>query len=276
MKGTLYIVATPIGNLEDITVRAMRILKEVDGIAAEDTRHTKRLTNHLDVHKPMISLHMHNEREKIEFLRDKLQQGENWALVSDAGTPGICDPGAPVIAALRDQGFSIVPIPGPSALITAMSASGLTDSRFLFEGFLPPRGTDRKKRLDALNETSCALAFYEAPHRIAKTLLELSERWPERKITVCRELTKLHEEIVTLPLKEAAEKFSEPRGEFVLIVHPAPPKEEKTASPEDILALMEEKMSAGLSRKQAAAEIAALFNRRTNEIYTLSLKNNPF
>lgn len=148
MSGTLYVVATPIGNLEDITLRAVRILSEVNGIAAEDTRHTLKLLNHLGLHKPLLSLHAHNEAERVALMKEKLDNKENWALVSDAGTPGICDPGAQLVFELRRCGYACVPVPGVSALTTALSVSGLLDSRFYFEGFLPARGPARRERID--------------------------------------------------------------------------------------------------------------------------------
>ncbi len=268
MSGTLYIVATPIGHLEDITLRAIRILSDVHGIAAEDTRHTLKLLNRYEIRKPLISLHEHNESERISLLADKLANGEDWALVSDAGTPGLCDPGAQVVAALRANGFPCVPVPGPSALATAISVSGLDGSRFHFEGFLPSRGSQRIRRLHALAEMDNPVFLYEAPHRLTKTLRELLDTMGDRNITLFRELTKLHEEISDTTLKRALSEERESRGEFVLLIKPLDPVR-TMVSDQTIVDHACELTANGMTCKQAALQTASDLGVRKNYVYNL-------
>lgn len=270
MNGTLYIVATPIGNVEDITLRALRTLQEVDGIAAEDTRHTGQLLSRLEIKRPLLSLHEHNELQRVQMLLEKLQRGENWALVSDAGTPGICDPGAKLVQALIQAGIRCVPIPGPCAMITALSASGITGSQFYFEGFLPQKQGERKKRLQQLQPYDCPIVFYEAPHRLNRTLDDLCQAFGDAPLTVARELTKVYEQIVHTTLFSAKALFDAPRGEFVLIVQPL----QKAAQEVDWQAIshaLAQRMAQGVSRKEAAAQIANAFGVRKNEVYRLDL-----
>jgi len=221
MSGTLYIVPTPIGNLEDITLRALRTLQEVDLIACEDTRVTARLLQHYHIHTPRTSYHEHNERKKTPWLIEQLKQGKNIALVSDAGTPGISDPGYPLIRACIEAEIPIEPLPGPTAFVPALVASGLPTHRFAFEGFLPAK-KGRKKRLNALKEEERTLIFYESPHRLVKTLETFVTVFgPDRPAAVVRELTKKHEEIRRGTLSELYSYFagkSRIRGEIVLIV----------------------------------------------------------
>ena len=195
-KGILYIVATPIGNLEDITLRAIRILKEVDLIAAEDTRQTLKLLNHFEIAKPLISYHRHNEEIKSDILIEKIKNGENIALVSDAGTPGICDPGEEVIKKAIEEGIEVIPIPGACAMVNALIASGLNTAEFNFLGFLPLNKKLRKEKLEEIKEQSKTIILYEAPHKILNTLKDLKEVIGERKIVLARELTKIHEEYI--------------------------------------------------------------------------------
>jgi len=214
-------VATPIGNLEDITLRALQTLRDVDVIACEDTRHTQRLLNHYDIHKRLIACHAHNERSSAAGIVKLLSEGSSVAFVSDAGTPGISDPGARVVQAVRAAGYSIVPIPGVSALATLVSVSGFTGKTFTFEGFLSPKSGRRKSRLQQLLERNEAFILYESPFRIVKLLAELSELAPDRSVLIGRELTKAYEELVEGRAQEVALDFSSRdsiKGEFVLCV----------------------------------------------------------
>jgi 16S rRNA (cytidine1402-2'-O)-methyltransferase len=221
MAGTLYLVSTPIGNLEDITHRAVRLLGEVDVIACEDTRHTKKLLNHYGISTKTISYHEHNERERAVELLKQLKQGSDVAVVSDAGTPGISDPGFRLARLAIENEVSVVPVPGASALITALVASGMPTDEFFFGGFLPARSGARRTRLSELRSIPATLVFYEGPHRIAATLKDARDILGEREAVVARELTKMHEEIARGRLSELAARFSSPesaRGEMVLIV----------------------------------------------------------
>ena len=221
MAGTLYIVSTPIGNLEDITHRAVRVLGEVDLIACEDTRHTRKLLNHHGINTKTISYHEHNERERTWELLRLLNSGSDVAIVSDAGTPGISDPGFRVVQAAIEQGVQVVPLPGPTAFVSALIASGLPSDEFFFGGFLPARSGARRARLLKLRSSPGTLIFYDAPHRIAATLKDAYEILGERKAVIARELTKMHEEIARGRLSDLAARFSSAqsaRGEIVLII----------------------------------------------------------
>lgn len=222
MAGTLYVVSTPIGNLEDLTYRAVRVLSEVDLIACEDTRHSQKLLNHYGIKAKTVSYHEHNERDRAEELIGKIQSGLDVAIVSDAGTPGISDPGFRVVRMALEAELKVVPIPGPTALVSALVASGLPSDEFFFAGFLPARAGARRSRLAELARIPSTLVFYEAPHRMAASLKDAREILGEREAVVARELTKLHEEIVRGRLSDLADKFSaggqEPRGEMVVVV----------------------------------------------------------
>jgi 16S rRNA (cytidine1402-2'-O)-methyltransferase len=221
MAGTLYLVATPIGNLEDITHRALSVLREVDVIACEDTRHTQTLLNHFNIKTKTLSYHEHNERERAAELGALLQTGANVAIVSDAGTPGISDPGFRLVNAAYEHGARVVPVPGAVAFVAALVASGLPTDEFFFGGFLPARATQRRARLAKVRALDSTLVFYEAPHRVAQALSDAREILGEREAVVARELTKLHEEIVRGRLSELAERFSAEgaaRGEMVLVI----------------------------------------------------------
>jgi 16S rRNA (cytidine1402-2'-O)-methyltransferase len=221
MVGMLYLVATPIGNLEDITHRAVRVLGEVDLVACEDTRHTRKLLNHYGINTKTISYHEHNERERAAELLARLQDGANIAIVSDAGTPAVSDPGFRLVRLAAESGVRVVPIPGPTALISALVASGLPTDEFFFGGFLPPRSNARRARLAELRSVNATLIFYEAPHRIAATLKDAREILGEREAVVARELTKLHEELARGRLSELAERYTSSesaRGEIVLVI----------------------------------------------------------
>lgn len=220
MPGTLYLVATPIGNLADITYRALQVLREVDLIACEDTRHTRKLLQHYGIDKKTVSYHEHNEQQRAAGLIELLQQGSSIAVVSDAGTPAISDPGFRLVRTAIEHDVNVVPLPGPSALITALVAAGLPTDEFFFGGFLPARSSARRARLSELRSVPGTLIFYEAPHRLAASLKDVYEILGEREAVVARELTKLHEEIRRARLSELSEHYSnaEPRGEIVLLI----------------------------------------------------------
>jgi 16S rRNA (cytidine1402-2'-O)-methyltransferase len=268
MPGKLFIVATPIGNLEDITLRALRTLKEVDLIACEDTRHTRKLLTHFEIHKPLISYHEHNERTRSKELIEALLSGKNVAVVSDAGTPGISDPGADVISAAIDAGIEIIPIPGPSALITALIASGLPTHAFRFIGFLPAKSTVRKAKLEQLVDSRVTLIFYESPHRLERVIEDLFAAFGNRRAVIARELTKVHEEFKRGFLADFSAGVNEQtaRGEYVIIVE----GNTSTESPqtgtivEQVNALIE---NSGLSKKDAIKQIARLNGLSKSEVY---------
>lgn len=220
MPGTLYIVSTPIGNLEDITQRALRVLREVDLIACEDTRHTRKLLNHFSIDTRTISYHEHNERERAEELCKLLERGQSIALVSDAGTPLISDPGFCIVNLAGAKGLPIVPVPGATAFVAALAASGLASDQVLFAGFLPARASARRAKLEELSACPATLIFYEAPHRIAAALRDAVDVLGDRPAVIARELTKMHEEFLKGPLGELADKFSQQvgRGEMVLVI----------------------------------------------------------
>lgn len=216
--GELYVVATPIGNLDDITLRAIKILKEVDVIIAEDTRHTLKLLNHLNISKPLISYHRHNEEQRKEMIIDKLKNGENIAIVSDAGTPGICDPGEVLIHKCIKENIKVVPIPGACAMINALIASGISTKEFTFLGFLPLNKKLRKEKLEYIKNETKTVIIYEAPHKLKSTLEDLKEILEKRKVVIARELTKIHEEFIRGTIDEILEKADNLKGEIVLII----------------------------------------------------------
>jgi 16S rRNA (cytidine1402-2'-O)-methyltransferase len=221
LSGTLYIVSTPIGNLEDITFRAVRILKEVDLIACEDTRHTRHLLDHYGIGKPLVSYHEHNERERTVDLVTRLQGGQNIAVVSDAGTPLLSDPGYRVVEAAVSAGLPVVAIPGASAVLTALAASGLSTDAFYFGGFLPAKTGQRKRVLEAVADVDCVLAFYEAPHRLVESLRAIAQTLGARTVVVARELTKLHEEYARGAASELQRIFAERpavKGEITILI----------------------------------------------------------
>ena len=275
MTSTLYIVATPIGNLEDITLRALRVLKEVDLIACEDTRHTRKLLAHYQISKPTVSYHEHNERERSAELIKKLEAGLNIALVSDAGTPLISDPGFRIVREAIDRSILVVPIPGPSALIAAVSASGLPSGAFAFFGFLPARRAARRARLEELAEIKSTVVFYEAPHRIKETIAYASEVFGNRECVVARELTKLHEEFVRGSLSQLELPEGAARGEIVLLIGP-PIQGRATQSAGEQMSSMsgdiERLMSAeGLDQKSALKRIARERGISKSDAYRLMI-----
>ncbi len=260
----LYICATHIGNMEDITLRVLRILKEVDVIAAEDTRQSVKILNHYEIKTPLISYHEHNKREKTKVLVDRMLKGEHIALVTDAGTPAISDPGEDLVRACHEAGVPVTSLPGASAVVTAMTLSGLSARSFTFEGFLP---TDKKERASVakrLSETTCTSVLYEAPHRLTKTLQYLSQVvGNERHITLCRELTKRHETIMTLTLGEAIcyHMEHEPKGEYVLVLEGADAEEQRKEAQKkwqdiSIEDHMEIYLSQGMTKKEAMKAVA--------------------
>jgi len=220
MSGALYVVSTSIGNLEDVTLRALRILKEVDLIAAEDTRHTRKLLSHYDIHTPMISYFEHNEIQRSKLLLQKLEAGRKIALVSNAGTPAISDPGYPIISMCIEAGIDVIPVPGPSAFLAAAVVSGFPLHDFVFEGFLPAKRSGRVKKLNALRNEPRTMIFYESPHRLLKFLADMLEVLGDRKLVIACELTKMFEEIYRGSVSLAIQRFTEikPRGEFTIVV----------------------------------------------------------
>ena len=274
MNGTLYIVATPIGNLEDITLRALRILKEVDLIAAEDTRQTLKLLNHFEISKPLISYHRHNEEVKSEILIQKLENGENIALVSDAGTPGICDPGEDVIKKAIEEGINVVPIPGACAMVNALIASGIDTKEFIFLGFLPLNKKTRIEKLREIKESEKTIIIYEAPHKMKNTLKELSEILQERKIVLARELTKIHEEFIREDINFLMEKIENLKGEMILIIE-GKKKENNIENELNNLSLEEHYKyyeEQGFDKKDIIKKIAKDRNVNKNEIYMKFIK----
>ena len=275
MAGTLYLVPTPIGNLGDISPRAAEILSAVDFIAAEDTRVTVKLLNHLEIKKPMTAYHRHNCDAAGPAILRRLEAGETCALVTDAGTPGISDPGEDLVALCAAAGVRVESIPGPCALTAALSVSGLPTARFVFEGFLPMNRKNRRARLDALEGEERTMIFYEAPHKLRATLDDLAAVFgPDRQIALCRELTKLHEEVIRTTLGEAVTRYAgqEPQGEFVLVAAGRPPRAEE-GDEDAALARTEELRRAGLPLKAAAAQAAEEFGVKKRSLYNRALQN---
>ena len=266
-KGKLFVVATPIGNLEDITLRAIQVLKEVDIIAAEDTRHTLKLLNHLEISKPLISYHRHNEEIKTDDLLEKLKQGQNVALVSDAGTPGICDPGEVIIQKCIEKKIKVIPIPGACAMINALIASGISTKEFVFLGFLPLNKKLRKEKLKEIETCKKTIILYEAPHKLVHTLQDLKDILENRKIVLARELTKIHEEFIRGNIDEIIEKSENLKGEMVLIIEK---NEEKNEDISQNLTLQEHYQfyeRQGLEKKEIIKRIAKDRKVNKNEIY---------
>jgi len=272
--GMLYLCATPIGNLEDITLRALRILREVDAIAAEDTRHTLKLLNHYEIAKPLISYHEHNKMEKGREIVGMLKRGMNIALVSDAGMPGISDPGADLAALAAEAGIACTIIPGPSAALSALVLSGLSTKRFAFEGFLPREGRERREQLARLKNESRTLIFYESPHRLSDVLKDMHGILGSRRIALVRELTKIHEEVISLDLKDAAAYYDDksPRGEYVLVLEGKGSEQDlpdygSLTVEEHLKAYME----AGMDKKEAVKQVAKDRGIPRNEVYKYSI-----
>ncbi|NLZ54852.1 MAG: 16S rRNA (cytidine(1402)-2'-O)-methyltransferase [Thermoanaerobacteraceae bacterium] len=284
--GTLYLCPTPIGNLEDITLRALKILKEADYIAAEDTRVTIKLLNHFKIKTPLISYHEHNKKNQSLRLISLLQEGKNIALVSDAGTPGISDPGEDLVADAIKAGIDVVPLPGAAAAICALVASGLSTKRFVFEGFLPKKAQERTRRLLELISEQRTIVLYEAPHRIIKTLKALRDTLGNRQATIAREMTKIHEEFVRGTLEDLIQRFTEvsPKGEMVIVLEGADPTlnsdnrqtatlaEPKLSSEElksKLKLIVEANISQGYTKNQALRKAALELGLSRNQAYEL-------
>lgn len=270
-KGKLFICPTPIGNLEDITLRTLRVLEEVDIIAAEDTRRSIKLLNHYNIKKPLTSLHEHNEREKGRELIQKLKDGNNIAQISDAGMPGISDPGQTLISLAIEEDIEVVVLPGATALITALVASGLSSRRFTFEGFLSSKKKDRKIRLGDLKTEENTLIIYESPHRLKETLADMLEILGNRKVAVIRELTKVYEEIFRSDIVSSIEKFEkeDPRGEFVLVIEGSSRLVEESHI--DIKVELKKYIEEGYTKKASVKIVSEKHNLPKNKVYKESL-----
>jgi len=273
-KGCLYLCATPIGNLEDITLRALRILREADYIAAEDTRHTLKLLNHYDISKPLISYHEHNRMEKGPEIIGLVKQGHKVALVSDAGMPGISDPGADLVQLAYEAGVSVTIVPGPSAALSALVLSSLPTRRFVFEGFLPRDKKQRQERIKLFKSEQRTLIIYEAPHRLKDLLKDMLDILGQRRIAIVRELTKIYEETRLMSLNEAVEYYKDrtPKGEFVLVLEGAKPDSaQKDFSNISIENHLRQYISAGLSKKEAVKQVARDRNIPKSQVYPYSI-----
>lgn len=275
MAGMLYLVPTPIGNLGDISVRCRETLEQADFIAAEDTRVSLKLLNHLGIKKSLVSYFEHNKAAKGNIIVERILSGETCALVSDAGSPAISDPGEDLVKQCAEAGITVCAIPGPCAVITALSISGQSTGRFCFEGFLSTAKKSRREHLNDLKNESRTMVFYEAPHKLLATLEDMAACFgPERPISLCRELTKLHEEVVRTTLGDAITKYTEtpPKGEFVLVVAGAPQENKASATPEDAAARVAHLMAQGLSRKDAVKQTAVELDLPKNVVYDAALK----
>ena len=274
MAGMLYLVPTPIGNLGDISTRCRETLEQADFIAAEDTRVSLKLLNYLGIKKSLVSYYEHNKAQKGNVILDRILAGETCALVSDAGSPAISDPGEDLVKQCAEAGITVCAIPGPCAVITALSISGQSTGRFCFEGFLSTAKKSRMEHLQALKGEQRTMIFYEAPHKLTSTLESMAEVFGgDRPISLCRELTKLHEEVVRTTLSGAISLYSEnpPKGEFVLVVAGAQPEEKQAATPEDAAARVSALMAEGLSRKDAIKQTAKELDLPKNLVYDAAL-----
>jgi 16S rRNA (cytidine1402-2'-O)-methyltransferase len=275
--GTLYVVGTPIGNLEDMTFRAISVLQNVDLIAAEDTRHTGKLLHHFQIKTPQISHHEHNRATRIPELIDKLQQGKSIALVTDAGMPCVSDPGYELVKACAEANLSVVPIPGVTAVVTALAASGLPSDRFTFEGFLPAKEKDRRNTLIPLQTETRTMIFYESPHRLRESLATILEIFgKERELTIARELTKMHEELWRGTVGDAVADYQtrEPKGEYTIVVAGATPIVTSTSA-EDIRTALKTLLAQGISPSQASKQLAQELGISKRDIYQMSLELIP-
>ena len=275
MAGMLYLVPTPIGNLGDISVRCRQTLEEADFIAAEDTRVTVKLLNYLGIKKSLVSYFEHNKAQKGDMIVQRILAGETCALVSDAGSPAISDPGEELVKQCAEAGITVCAIPGPCAVITALSISGQSTGRFCFEGFLSTAKKSRRAHLEDLKAEKRTMIFYEAPHKLLATLTDMQDVFgPERPISLCRELTKLHEEVVRTTLGDAVEKYTadSPRGEFVLVIAGATEEEKPTATAQDAAARVAQLMESGMSRKDAIKQTALELDLPKNVVYDAALQ----
>lgn len=276
MSGTLYVVGTPIGNLQDFSPRGVETLKQVDFIAAEDTRVTMKLLSHFEIRKPMISYYEHNRREKGEQITARLLAGESCAIVTDAGMPAISDPGEDLVALCHEAGVRVAAVPGPTAFATALALSGLPVGRFTFEGFLSMNKKSRREHLEGVRLEKRTMVFYEAPHKLPHTLRDLADTLGDRRIAVIREITKIYEEVVRTTLFQAAEDYAARpvKGEFVLVIEGAPQQEKATQ--QDALELARQLMEQGASLNDAAKQAARETGRKKGDIYKeLTHKEEP-
>lgn len=276
MSGTLYLVPTPIGNLSDISDRCRETLANADFIAAEDTRVSLRLLNHLDIKKPLVSYYEHNKQTSGPRIVERLLGGESCAIVTDAGSPAISDPGEDLVRLCAEAGVTVTAIPGPCAAVTALSISGLPTGRFTFEGFLSTNKKSRFAHLDSLRTEQRTMIFYEAPHKLTATLTDLAQVFREtRRISLCRELTKLHEEVLRMTLGEAVQYYrtTEPRGEYVLVVEGAQETPQAAATQDDAVARAQALIAQGYSKKDAVRQAAAETGFPRNALYDVILKN---
>ncbi len=274
MPGMLYLVPTPIGNLGDISARCRETLEQADFIAAEDTRVSLKLLNYLGIKKPLVSYYEHNKGYKGNIILERILGGETCALVSDAGSPAISDPGEELVRQCADAGICVCAIPGPCAVITALSISGQATGRFCFEGFLSTARKSRREHLSALVGETRTMVFYEAPHKLLHTLEDMAEVFgADRPVSLCRELTKLHEEVIRTTLGEAVSRYTDlpPKGEFVLVVAGAAPAEKQTASAQEAAARVAALIESGLSRKDAVKQTAAELDLPKNVVYDAAL-----
>jgi len=274
MKAKLYLVGTPIGNLDDLSPRALETLKNVDFIAAEDTRVSLKLLRHFEIKKPLISYHEHNRLSSGDIILEKILSGENCALVTDAGMPCISDPGTELVKLCHEHGVEVLSVPGPSALISALSLSGLPSGSFVFEGFLPAKKGERKARLSALKAEKRTIVLYEAPHKLRNSLRDIYDILGDREISVSRELTKLHEETLRGRVSDFISKYEEeePRGEFVLVLAAAETYDENRMSEDEALKLVFAYREQGLSLKEAAKLASPGSGYSKNELYALAIK----
>ena len=263
---TLYVVATPIGNLEDITLRAMRILREVKLIAAEDTRTTRKLLARYEIRTPLLSFHQHNHVRQMPRILEALAEGD-VALVSDAGVPTVSDPGVELVRKALELGITVTPVPGASAVTAALSASGMPADRFTFVGFLPRRRSDRLRMLEGLRSIETTLVLFEAPHRLRSTLVDIHSAWGDRRMTVCRELTKKFEEVFAGSISEALERFREPRGEFTLVVEGAERVEREVWDAEQVREALMELKGEGVRAKEAVRRVVDASGARRSVVY---------
>ncbi|MCX7658064.1 MAG: 16S rRNA (cytidine(1402)-2'-O)-methyltransferase [Oscillospiraceae bacterium] len=271
MPGKLYVIGTPIGNLSDMTFRAVETLKEVDFIAAEDTRVTLKLLNHFGIKKPMLSYHEHSTKYVSETIIEKIKNGESCGVVTDAGMPCISDPGEDLVKACAESGIEVVVIPGPSAAISALAISGLSTSRFSFEGFLSVAKKQRREHLQSVKNDTRTLIFYEAPHKLLGTLSDMLEHFGDRRISICHELTKIHEEVLRMTISQAVEYYSQKvsiKGEFVLVIEGAKPEEKAEITIEDAAKQVMELVKSGMKLSDACKEIAKLTGFKKSELYS--------
>ena len=268
--GTLYLVATPIGNLEDVTLRALRVLKEVDFIAAEDTRTARKLLSRYDIHTPLISYNDRNKRLRTPALLGRLADGD-VALVSEAGMPAISDPGQDLVRAAYEAGAKVVPVPGPSAITTALAASGLSTRAFTYLGFLPRQATARRRLLESLAMRPETLIVFESPHRLRETLADIEAAFGDRQIAACRELTKLYEEIFRGRVSETREHFGEPRGEFTLVIAGATEAPSQDEVPEDVVDEMRRLREEGVGAQEAVGRLSRRYGLPRRRLYRLWL-----